>query len=269
MQHQDFAHSSRSKSSKTERKDGQQNVNKIDWNSIYAEMQKCRNYEELEVLVDSLDESRFEDLYHSIRNAGPDAVIGCVAVYHYPTDGPKNLTPIETDTDGNCFCQAVRRSIFGTEEEYNMLRMRIVIECIKNKQLYFDNDYLMNGATYIHTKCTFPWQYALFSGLNIPLSGTGNLDDWVDVVYNAEMMAIQKDGHFMGMWQLWVTSNIIGRPVRTVFPHQGSIRLRSDFNRMLYPQDVNLRNLQPLDIMWTPVTYTGEIDHFIPLLKKN
>ena len=51
MQPQDFAHSSRSKSSKMKRKAGQQNIKKIDWNSIYAEMQKCRNYEELEVLV--------------------------------------------------------------------------------------------------------------------------------------------------------------------------------------------------------------------------
>ena len=148
---QDFAHSSRSKSSKMKRKAGQQNINKIDWNSIYAEMQKCRNYEELEVLVDSLDESRFEDLHCAIRNAGLDAVIDHVAVYYYPTDGPKNLVPIKTDIDGNCFCQAVSRSIFGTEEEYNMLRMRIVIECITYKQLYFDNDYLMNGATCIHT----------------------------------------------------------------------------------------------------------------------
>ena len=118
-------------------------------------------------------------------------------------------------------CRAVSRSIFGTEEEYNMLRMRIVIECVKNKQLYFDNDYLTNGATYIHTRGTFLQQYALFSGLNIPPSGTGNLDDWVNIIYNAEMMDIWKDGHFMGMWQLWWTSNIIGWPVRTVFPHQG------------------------------------------------
>ena len=127
----------------------------------------------------------------------------------------------------------------------------------------------MNGATYIHTTGTILQQYALFLGLNIPLSGTGNLDDWVDVIYNAKNMDIQKDGHFMGMWQLWATSNIIGLPVRTVFPYQGSVRFRSDFNRMLYPQDANLRNLQPLVIMWTPVTFTGEIDHFIPLLKKN
>ena len=55
----------------------------------------------------------------------------------------------------------------------------------------------------------------------------------------------------------------------TVFPHQGSFTFRSDFNRVLYPQDRSLHKLQPLVIMWTPVTLNGKIDHFIPLLKKN
>ena len=88
----------------------------------------------------------------------------------------------------------------------------------------------MNGATYIHTKGTFPQQYTLFSGLNISPSVTGNLDDWVDIIYNAEIMDIWKDGNFMGMWQLWTMSNLIGWPVRTVFPYQGSVRFRSNFN---------------------------------------
>ena len=213
---------------------------------MYAEIQKCRNFDKLEVQIDSLDESSFDDLHYLIMPAGRDAEVDPIAAYHFPADGPKSLIPIVTDTDGNCFCQAVSRSLFGTEEEYNMLQMRIVIKCIKNKQLYLDNNYLINGATYIHTRGTFPQQYGLFLHLNIPPCGIGNLDDWIKVMYNAKIMDIWKDGHFMGMWQLWVTSNKIGWPVRTVFPYQGSVRFRSDFNRMLYPQDVNLRNLQPL-----------------------
>ena len=177
MQHQDNIHSSRAKSSKRTREGSQHNSNKIDWTSIYTEIQKCRNFEELEVLVDSLDESSFDDLHCPIMPAGRDAVVDPFAAYHFPADGPKNLILIVTDTDGNCFCRAVSGSLFGTEEEYNMLQMRIVIKCIMNKQSYLDNNYLMNGAAYIHTRGTFPQRYALFLGLNIPLSGTGNLDD--------------------------------------------------------------------------------------------
>ena len=44
-----------------QRQASQQNISKIDWTSIYAEIQKCKNYEELEVLVDSLNESSFDD----------------------------------------------------------------------------------------------------------------------------------------------------------------------------------------------------------------
>ena len=79
---------------------------------MYAEIQKCRNYEELEVLVDSLDENSFEDLHHQIMAAGPDAVVDGVAAYHFPSDGMQNLVPIVTDTDGNCFCRAISRSLF-------------------------------------------------------------------------------------------------------------------------------------------------------------
>ena len=104
MQHQDNVHSSRVKSSKRTRKGSQQNSNKIDWTSIYAEIQKCRHFEELEVLVYSLDESSFDDLHHPIMPAGRDAVVDPIAAYHFPADGPKNIVPIVTDTDGNCFC---------------------------------------------------------------------------------------------------------------------------------------------------------------------
>ena len=130
MQHQYNIHSSRAKSSKRTRKGSQQNSNKIDWTSIYAEIQKCRNFEELEVLVDSLDESSFDDLHHPIMPAGRDAVVDPIATFHCPADGSKNLVPIITDTNGNSFCQAVSRSLFGTEEEYNILQMRI------NHQMY-------------------------------------------------------------------------------------------------------------------------------------
>ena len=85
----------------------------------------------MEVLVDSLDESSFEYLHGPIMAAGTDAVVDPVATYHFPSDGPKNLVPIVTDTDGNCFFQATSRSLIGTEEEYNMLCMRIAIKCAK------------------------------------------------------------------------------------------------------------------------------------------
>ena len=106
---------------------------------MYAEIQNCRNYEEFKVLVDGLDENSFEDLHHQIMEAGPNAVVDRVAAYHFPADGPQNLVPIVTDTDGNCFCQAVSRSLFGTEEEYNMLWMRVIIKCVKNKQLHLSS----------------------------------------------------------------------------------------------------------------------------------
>ena len=60
-------------------------------------MQRSKNaeiFEKLEVLVDSLDESSFDDLHHPIMPAGRDAVVDPIATYHFPADGPKNLIQI-------------------------------------------------------------------------------------------------------------------------------------------------------------------------------
>ena len=81
-------------------------------------------------------------------------------------------------------------------------------------------------------------------------------------------MQLKDDGNFMGMWQLWAASNVIGRPIRSVFPHRGSHAFRSDFNRLCVPLKHRCRNCVLLNIMWTPMRVNGGIIHFVPLLRK-
>ena len=73
------------------------------------------------------------------------------------------------------------------------------------------------GATHIHCRGTFPQQYALFSGQQY--LSTGNVDGIVEAIYDTEMVQLKNDRNFMGMWQLWATSNVIGRPIRSMFSH--------------------------------------------------
>ena len=142
-----------------------------------------------------------------------------VALHSMPQDCPKHLVPIYTTDDSNYLPRALSTALYGYEDNDNILPQRILTENLTNKAYYLDNDYLSNGVTRIHSRGTFPQQYALFSGQYFHPVG-GNIDDIVEVVYKKEMLNVYSS--FMGMWQLWAACNIIQRPIISVFPERGS-----------------------------------------------
>ena len=75
----------------------------------------------------------------------------------------------------------------------------------------------------------FPTTVCTFSGQYIH-AGFGNVDDIVEIIYEKEIVTLKNDAAFMGMWQLWALTNILGRPIRSIFPHHGSTEFCADFN---------------------------------------
>ena len=185
-----------------------------------------------------------------------------------PNDPPPNLIPLHTVGDGNCLPRAVSTSLFGNESKHREIQLHILMECLKNKQNYLDDVYLRYQATHIHKCGTFPQQYALFSGQYIH-AGFGNVSDIVEIIYEKEIITLKNNGAFMGMWQLWALTNILGRPVRSIFLHCGGTEFRADFNQLLVPLNASLRKKSPLHIMWTPMYPHGDIIHFVPFLERN
>ena len=181
-----------------------------------------------------------------------------------PADCPGGLVPLVTIGDGNCFARAVSTALFGNQNHHREIRVRLVIEGVKNKCMYLDNEYLKLGATHVHKRGTFPQQYALFIGQNLP--SCGSIDDTVEVIYDRDILDLRKDRLYTGMWQIWQACNIIGRPIRSVFPMRGSVAFQGDFNRLCIPKDVRKRQKVPLNIMWTPVRLNRAVVHFVPLL---
>ena len=116
----------------------------------------------------------------------------------------------------------------------------MLIEGIQNKDKYLDNEYLKLRATHIHGRGTFPQQYALFTGQNLPQCGS--LEETVEIIYDRYILDLRKEGSYTGMWQIWQACNVIGRPIRSVFPMRGSKAFRSDFNRLCIPMDVWKQN---------------------------
>ena len=152
---------------------------------------------------------------------------------------------------------------FGDDTRHVELRARIVVEGVYNRPRYLDNDYLAVGSKSLRKKGTFTKQYVLFSGQY----AHGDLQDVIESVYDNEMLAMCKPRSYMGMWQIWAASNVLGRPVCSVFPMRGSAAFHSDFNRLCVPFGTQLRKRQPVIVMWTPTVLNGRIHHFVPLLK--
>ena len=50
----------------------------------------------------------------------------------------------------------------------------------------------------------------------------------------------------MGIWQLFAAANILGHPIRSVFPLQGSESFRRDFNQMCLPTDGRQKKTKPI-----------------------
>ena len=241
---------------------------KVNWDEIYQVMQGKYTYSDIESFVESVDKFKFQTLYRPIMKLPRYCNIEKVAFHHLSEDCPKNDVPIVTTGNSNSLPRALSLALFGVENYHKEIHLRIVMEGITKREYYIDNDYLSNGATLIHSRRTFPQQYALFSGQYFhPVSG--NINDIVNIVYKKELLSVKTEGSFMGMWQLWTTSNILQRPIMSVFFQRGSKSFCLDFNRILIPIDERFCSRERLYIMWTPVTPNGEIIHFVPLFKKN
>ena len=237
----------------------------VDMDEVQKEILKCSTFAELEHYFNSLESVHFLNMEKPVLKAKCNAKVDRVTLIALPKDAPKGVVPIETVGDSNCFPCAISKALFDNESHHKEIRLLLVIEGVRNRVHYLDNNYLSMGASHIHRKCTFKQQYALFSGQHYP--NTGNVDDIVETIYETEMMQLRLDGSFMGMWQQWAACNVIGRPIRSVFPDRGINSFRSDFNRLCVPLYRICQNHLPLNIMWTPIQVNGDI-HFVPLLHK-
>ena len=231
-----------------------------EWDSL---LNKYHSFADLETYVDSLPRSmlhplkccltKFNRLKHTVDE---------VATISLPCDHPRNFIPVYTVCDSNCLPQGLCCA-FGNDCRHVELRARIVIKGVLNKNRYLDNTYLSLGSSCIRSGGTYTEQYALFSGQH----AHGDLQDVIESVYEEEMVEMLQSNTYMGMWQIWQSTNVLGRPIKSIFPDHGSPAFRSDFNRLCVPYNAWLRNKEPYYIMWTPTVSNGKIQHFVPLLK--
>lgn len=236
----------------------------FNWGQVFAKFQEKKNYFELEEYVLSIEENHMMNL--RIQKMPRNAAVDEVALQSIPKDGPAGLHPVSILGDGNCFSRSVSTALYGTENFHQEIRTKIVVESIKNKNHYLDESYLQCGTDFCNDHNTFAEMYATWSGQYV--EDDSGFADLVEMIFEREIFDISRTRVHMGMWQMWAACNVIGRPICSVFPERGSNKFRPNFHRMLVPIDVSMRRKQPLNIMWTPVVPNGNINHFVPLLRK-
>ena len=125
------------------------------------------------------------------------------------------------------------------------------------------------GSNSLQTEGSYSEQYALFSGQY----AHGNIEDIIESVYEKEMLEMSQKNTHMGMWQIWASTNVISRPIMSIFPDRGSPAFRSDFNTVMClipcPTEEERTHLHYVDPYSTPrtnpalCTSSEEIIHYL------
>ena len=251
----------------------------INWIQLQQEIMNCRNFQELKQFATIRCLANIFPIHNNVQQVRRGHRLDEVAQYEMNqcTDAP-NLIPISIFGDGNCLPRTLSTGIFGSDNQYIEMRLRILIEGVLHTERYLHQRYMALGASrkYKKTK-NLATVYAQYSKYMTPFPPRveGETDyvrnlkvmECLRQTFEKELFAIRKPGEYMSMWQLFQAANCINRPIRVFFPRRGSDDFRADFNRMVKPWDPRYRNREPLVIMWTPTVEDGEVNHFVPLLE--
>ena len=87
----------------------------------------------------------FQTWRNQYTKAKHNAKVDRVTLTALPKDAPKGAVPIETVGDGNCFPCAISKALLGNESHHKEIRLLLVIEGVRNKVHYLDNNFV-NGC---------------------------------------------------------------------------------------------------------------------------
>ena len=188
--------------------------------------------------------------------------IDYVALHHLPTDAPDGYAPVSIFGGGNCFPRACSYSVAKHQKRYTEFPVWIIYELVLHKNMYLNDEYVSKGTSVVHHRGNTVDQIAMFSENYNPLQRLPN-----EEYFKLEVLDICTDGAYMGMWQILAAANIMGHPIRSVYPEVRRI-VRPDLNRRVYCYNEEFNSKPLLHIMWMPMAVNSEDPcHFVPLLK--
>ena len=192
-------------------------------------------------------------------------IIDLVAIHYRPEDAQQNLVPCITRADGNCFPRTLSWLCFHDQSHHIEMRVRLVYELVLNAHYYLSNRHMSRGASIVHRSSGPVQQVAMYSSSYNPQE---RLD--VRKVFCAEVLDIAHEGSYCGLWQLAAASNVLRRPILSIYPDRNvNTSIRLDINRKFFCiNNVNNAN-ERAAIMWTPMQVSANSYpcHFVPMFK--
>ena len=223
----------------------------------------CTSFAHLKEEVERLDvQCRMDVNFKSLN-------INCastdnLSVTLYLPDAPTGCTPLSIYGDGNCFTRSISLLVYGTQDKHLEIRAKLCAEAVLNAQHYLDNDYLNLEGKY---NANLPEYFAIVSEKYNEFCNLDWNSNTIELIYRAEALALAKPGQYCSMWQLYQASNVIGRPIFSIFPSGMIDAYRSRSHRIVYPITYCLRQNDPVCIMWTKISKTSRApNHFVPVV---
>ena len=233
--------------------------------NVLKEFEGCENFEELRgkcaVVFDAMKNQEMckESSYiPTLRSTGLS--VDNDALRMLPSDIPSRnkLYPIEVSADGNCLPSTGSILSFGNKDKPAEMRVKIIIESAIHKELYLSQAHLERGIKTSNT--TLAKTYALYSDEFIPNQRLGQ--EQVEEIYEKEIMNITKDKSYMGIWQIFALSSVLGTPLFAAYPKLGNPVVRLDLHRLVEPREKKSTNTKYL--MWTTTRKDMHKTNWIP-----
>ena len=157
-----------------------------DWKVLLEFWSTLQSYEEFEKEIRSFKpwpiQMNLEMELHACHK------IDEVAWNFFPSDGPKDMYPIQTYGDGNCFPCAISKLVFGEETFHYEIHARIIVAGIVNEDK-LTRDYILSRGEKNVRSNSLSVQYVMYSGINMTSTGRINRDEVIEV-YHKELMAL-------------------------------------------------------------------------------
>ena len=185
-----------------------------------------------------------------------------------PDDIPASaeLFPIEITPDGNCLPRAIATYLYGCEDFHLDVRLRIARELILKQDKYLQENHLSRGG--VKLTATMMAMYSdYYNHQTLDANGIAE-------IYRMEVEQILQQSTYMGVWQLYAASDVLGLPLVSVYPKMGNPNVRTEIHRLILPEVCRFQHTMPAYIMWSSlredmVAGWWVANHFVLLLPMN
>lgn len=248
------------------------------FSNAFLKLQSAQTFEELQVVSTELkNDLKFRNysiqIDSSVNMLSNNLVADKVAFDILPKrtipEGYSNRLPVRVQGDGNCLARAASVACFGREEKHEEIRVRIVVELVFNKKIYLDNDYLNIGMNFSYPEsANLLKTCAMFSEKYTP--GDMITPAVIERIFEEETLSVIQRNVYMGIWQMFALSSVLGVEVISVYPELGDMVPRQLLNIVISP-NLYKSHQSELMIMWS-TTREDMSDknwipnHFVPLL---